>query len=135
MFFSLKLWWHVSSTFQDFPSIQADFNSAMVWMILILSLISCSHNFSDLLRTFQKHWYHYHLHVPMVFQLLENSRYLFSFLLSFYFTHFHHQYYFTHLRLFLTNISWWFSTAVWMTVSLLKSPELSLVFWLISIMM
>ena len=38
----------------------------------------------------------------------------------------------SHLRVFHTSISWWFSTRVWVTVSLQKSPGLFSVFWLIS---
>ena len=37
------------------------------------------------------------------------------------------------MRVFYSNVSWWFSTGVWMTASLLKSPRLFSVFWLILI--
>ena len=40
-------------------------------------------------------------------------------------------YFFTHLRVLHTSISWWFSTLVWATC-LFKSPGLFLVFWSIS---
>ena len=46
-----------------------------------------------------------------------------------------HHYYFTHLRVFLTSVSGWFSTEVWVTASFIKSPGLFLVFYLISIML
>ena len=39
------------------------------------------------------------------------------------------------LQVFLTSVSWWFSTGVWETASLLKSPELFSVFWPIIIML
>ena len=42
--------------------------------------------------------------------------------------------FFFHLRDFHTSISWWFSTGVWVTASLLKFPEL-LVFGTISTML
>ena len=43
-------------------------------------------------------------------------------------------YYFTHLGVFHTSVVWWFSTGVWVTASLIKSPKLFLVFWPILIM-
>ena len=41
----------------------------------------------------------------------------------------------TPLRVFHTSISWCFSTGVWVTASLLKSPGLFSVFWTFSIML
>ena len=43
--------------------------------------------------------------------------------------------YFTLWRVFHTSISWGFSTGVWVTVRLLKSPGLSLLFWPFSTML
>ena len=43
--------------------------------------------------------------------------------------------YFTLMRVFLTSVSWWFLTGVCVTASLLKSPGLFSVFWLILIML
>ena len=40
-------------------------------------------------------------------------------------------YYFTLLRIFHNSVSWWFFTRIWVTVSLLKSPGLFSVFWVI----
>ena len=39
-----------------------------------------------------------------------------------------HYYHFTLLRVFHTSVCWWFSTIVWVTASLLNSPELYSVF-------
>ena len=39
--------------------------------------------------------------------------------------------YFTLLRVFPTSVNWWFSTGAWGTSSLLTSPGLFSVFWLI----
>ena len=39
------------------------------------------------------------------------------------------------LRVFHTSVSWWIPAGVWVTVSLLKSPELFSVFWPISMML
>ena len=36
------------------------------------------------------------------------------------------------MKIFRTSISWWFSTGVWVTASLLKSQGLFLIFWPIS---
>ena len=44
-------------------------------------------------------------------------------------------YYFTLLRVFHTNVSWWFLTGVCRTASVLKSPGLFIVFLPISIML
>ena len=41
-------------------------------------------------------------------------------------------YYFTLLRVFHSSVSWWSSTGVWVTASLLKFPGLFSVFWSIS---
>ena len=43
--------------------------------------------------------------------------------------------YFTLLRVFQVGVSWWFSTFVWVTASLLKSPGLFSVFWPFSTML
>ena len=42
---------------------------------------------------------------------------------------------FNSLKSFYMSVSWWFSAGVWVTVSLLKSPGLFSVFWVISIML
>ena len=42
--------------------------------------------------------------------------------------------YFTYLWVLHNSVSWWFFTEIWVTASLLKSPEFFLVFWLISTM-
>ena len=39
------------------------------------------------------------------------------------------------LRVFHTSLSWWSFTGVWVTASLLKSPGLSSIFWLFSVIM
>ena len=44
-------------------------------------------------------------------------------------------YYFIHLRVFHTNVNWWFSIGFWVTASLLNFLELFLVFWPISVWM
>ena len=44
-------------------------------------------------------------------------------------------YYYLLIRAFHINVSWWFFTGVWVTVSLFKSPGLFLVFWPFSIML
>ena len=44
-------------------------------------------------------------------------------------------YYFAHLKIFHTNVSWWFPSEDWVSASLLKSPGLSLVFWPVSTML
>ena len=37
------------------------------------------------------------------------------------------------MSVFHTSVNWWFSSEVWVTTSLFKSPELFLVFWPISL--
>ena len=48
---------------------------------------------------------------------------------------YYYYYYFTPLRVFHTNVSWWFFTGVWVTASFLKSLGLFSVFWPILIML
>ena len=50
------------------------------------------------------------------------------------FCSYYYYYYFTHLVVFHTCVSWWFSTGVWVTASLLRSLGLFWVFWSISAM-
>ena len=58
-----------------------------------------------------------------------------------YYHYYHHYYYYCYcyfcysLRVFQISVSWWFSTGVWVTASLLKSPGLFTVFWPISTML
>ena len=47
----------------------------------------------------------------------------------------YYYYYFTRLRVLNISVRWWFSTRVWVTANLFKSPGFFLVFWLISIML
>ena len=46
----------------------------------------------------------------------------------------HYYYHYYSLRYFYTSVSWESSTGVWMKASLLESPVLFSVFWLISVM-
>ena len=75
------------------------------------------------------------------FNSLARSRYLSFFSHSFRFilwstgTAYYYYYYFTPLRIIHYYVSWLFSTGVWVTISLLKSLGLFLVFWPISIML
>ena len=41
-----------------------------------------------------------------------------------YYYYYYYYYYFTHLRVFHISVSWWFSTGVWVTASLLTFPGL-----------
>ena len=52
-----------------------------------------------------------------------------------FFNYLYHYHYFSLLRVFLTSITWYFSTVVWVTACLLKSSGLFSVFWPISIML
>ena len=47
----------------------------------------------------------------------------------------YHLFVFYFLRVYHFSISWWFSTGIWVTASLIKSPGLFSVFWLISAML
>ena len=52
---------------------------------------------------------------------------------NWFYNYYYHHYYSTLLRGFNTSISRWFLAGVWVTASLLKSPGLFSVFWLILI--
>ena len=71
--------------------------------------------------------------------VLFNHLYFLSSFTSYYYYYYYYYYCrcccFIPLSIFLTNISWWFSTGVWVTAILLKSPGLFAVLWPISIML
>ena len=71
-------------------SIQADLNSALVWMVSTRPLIykSSSHYTNPLVtsKTTNHNWYHNHFHVPQFFQFSRKVQVLIFFSLSFSFT-------------------------------------------------
>ena len=82
---------------------------------------------------------------PSLFNSLVRMKYLFFFPLSFNFTpwsagtamstilYYYYNYY--SFRAFHISVSWWFLTGVWVTASLLRSPELVSGFWPFSAML
>ena len=79
--FPLKSPW-VSRTLQN---ILADFNSAVVWMVSILFLISISSSlaFVDCLMVIKHSWYHCYLYVTQLFQLSSKVKVSVDFPLAF----------------------------------------------------
>ena len=63
--------------------------------------------------------------LDVVFQLYRCVNAVFSY---------YYYYYFTLLSIFLTSVSWWFLTGVWVTYNHLNSPELFSLFWPIIVM-
>ena len=117
-------WQQVSSDLlQISQTLMADLNHAVARMVSILPLISIFSNLSfKPFGTVPRALFSTGITVNLILYLSTFWPFLFSFCDPLEQQIFNYYFYFTHLRVFYTNVSWWFSTGVLRDS---KSPQLS----------
>ena len=136
-FYSLKVFSHQSQlmvfhwglsdgkspqVFRTLLSNLADLNKSVVWIVSTRPAISKSPSSStNLLMTVPR------ASIKIII--------IVTFMFHYYYHYYYYYYYYYSLRVFHIIVSWWYFTGVWLTASLLQSPELFPVFWPISVML